>query len=59
MDIIASGKKVSEENLVISTDDAAGQKQADSMPQIGLSTTQVPYKLMSEMKNESVFDDLL
>ena len=31
MDIIASGQKVSEENLVISTDDAAGAKQADSM----------------------------
>ena len=59
MGIIASGKKVSEENLVISTDDAAGQKHADSMPQIGLSTAQGPYKLMSEMKNESIFDELL
>ena len=50
---------MSEENLVISTDDTAGSKQVDSMQQIGLSTAKVPYKLMSEMKNESIFDDLL
>lgn len=59
MGIIASGKKVSEENLVISTDDTTGQKHADSMPQIGLSAAQGPYKLMSEMKSEPIFDELL
>ena len=60
MDIIVSGNKVSEENIVIKTDDGgATQQQADSMQQIGLSTTMVPYKLMSEMKNEPIYDDLL
>jgi len=58
MSIIAGGKKVSEEKLVISSDDPA-TKAADSMPQLGMSTTQSPYKLICEMKNEPIFDDLL
>lgn len=44
---------------MIKTDDGATTHQADSMQQIGLSTTMVPYKLMSEMKNEAIYDDLL
>ena len=59
MDIIASGKKVSEENLVITTDEGATTQQADSMQQIGISTTKVPYKLITEMKNEVIYDELL
>lgn len=29
------------------------------MQQIGISTTKVPYKLITEMKNEVIYDDLL
>lgn len=62
--LFGDGKKVSEENLVIQDDQLSSQKQAqlDSMAQLlsGSSTAAMtPYRILSDMRNESIFDDLL
>jgi len=64
MEIFTKGKKVSEQNIVINEDEeeASPHKGKDSMAMIlgGSSTADVqPFKLLNEVKNEPIYDDLL
>lgn len=63
MDVFTQGKKVSEINLVINEDDE--EKQAvkiDPMAHLlgsAESAPATPYKLMSDVKSEPIYDEFL